>query len=339
MDELEDDTVSVASTEPVEPCWPFWGLLVRTERVEIRQPGTLREIILMKYPRPDFFNRFRSIGERSLGMLGRRTLQEIRSAAIEMQAEIDAWKDQYIEQETDNYIRRLSEHGGWELGYLPSDSRGTESEIRYLIENWSSEWDDSPSLPSKDDVSDFDALRDMYQYEPEEFFYLGLVEPDEYEFYAVLALMKICEAAHSNLPSESVSYQSRFTPTAVQVMAIGNATIEAIEALDYAERMQLEARIRKAVASEQPAILAAALADRVSERASKAALKRHSMSDPARNFVLKEWRTNRASYQDNKSAFTRDYVRRVLNEFDVTVTEKTMREVWLRDNLNASKQT
>ena len=81
MDELEDDTVSVASTEPVEPCWPFWGLLVRTERVEIRQPGTLREIILMKYPRPDFFNRFRSIGERSLGMLGRRTLQEIRSAA------------------------------------------------------------------------------------------------------------------------------------------------------------------------------------------------------------------------------------------------------------------
>ena len=338
MKEFEDDDVSIVSTEPVEPCMPFWGLLVQTERVQSSQPGAAREIVVMHYPKPDFFNRFRSIGVRSLGILGRRTLKEIRSTAIEMQSEIDAWKEQYIKQETDSYIRKLSEHGGWELGYLPSDSRGTESEIRHLIENWSSEWDDSPSLPSKDDVSDFDALREMYQYEPDELIYLGLVEPDEYEFYAVLALMKICEAAHSNLPSETVSYQSRSTPTAVQVMAIGNATIEAIEALDYAERMQLEARIIKAIASEQPAILAAAVADRVSKRASKAALKRHSMSDPARNFVLKEWRTNRASYQDNKSAFTRDYVRRVLNEFEVTVTEKTMREVWLRDHPNAGKQ-
>jgi hypothetical protein len=307
-------------------------------------------MVVMHYPQPDLFNRFRSIGVRSLGILGRRTLKEIRSAAIEIQSEIDDWKDQYIERETESYIQALYEHGGWELNYLVRDIREleaeyagypttvTKDEIRDLLENWSSEWDDSPSLPSKDDVSDFDALRGMYQFEFDELIFLGLVEPDEQEFYAVLALMKVCETTHSNLPNEPISDRTQFKPTALQVMAIGNATIEALEALDYAERVQLEARIRKAIASEQPAILAAAVADRVSKRASKAALKRHSMSDPARNFVLKEWRTNRASYQDNKSAFTRDYVRRVFHEFDVTVTEKTMREVWLRDNPNASKQ-
>lgn len=338
MAELEDETHYITSTETVEPCWPFWGLLVQTERVPNLKLSVVHSSVDMQYPRPDFFNKFRSIGVRSLGILSRRTLKEIRSTAIEMQEEIEAWKDQYVEQETEIYIRRLIEHGGWELGYLPIESSGSESDIRYLIKNWSGEWDDRLNLPSTDDLSDFDVLREMYRYDPDELIYLGLVEPDEQEFYAVLALMKVCETAHSNLPNELISYRNQFKPTASQVMAIGNATIEALEALDYAERIQLEARIRQAIASEQPAILAAALADRVSKRASNAALKRHSMSDPARNFVLKEWRTNRASYQDNTSAFTRDYVRRVLHEFDVTVTEKTMREVWLRDTPNASKK-
>lgn len=324
--------------ESDEPCWPFWGLLKEVEKIHKLRPWEAHERVVMDYPQPDFFDRFRSIGSRSLRMLGRRSLAEIRMCAIELQSEIDEWVDRYIEQETESYIRNLCANGGWELRYLPAESLGTESEIRYLIENWSSEWDDQPSLPSRDDISDFDALREMYQYEPNDLYYFGLCEPDEFEVYAVLAMMKVCETAHSNLPVDQGQYRANFKPTSLQPIAMGCATIEAIEALDYADRIQLEATIRKSVASEQSVILAAAVTDRVSKQASKAALKRHSMKDPARNFILAEWRTHKESYGDNRSAFTRDYVRRVFNEFGVTVTEKTMREVWLRDNPVACKQ-
>ena len=47
-------------------------------------------------------------------------------------------------------------------------------------------------------------------------------------------------------------------------------------------------------------------------------------------FVSSEWAAHKADYTNNKSAFARDYVRRVLREYDVSITEKQMREVWLK---------
>ena len=67
------------------------------------------------------------------------------------------------------------------------------------------------------------------------------------------------------------------------------------------------------------------------------ALKGHAKNHKARAFVESEWAKHRGEYSDNKSAFTRDYVKRVFNELDVSVTEKQMREVWLKDTLPASK--
>jgi hypothetical protein len=53
-------------------------------------------------------------------------------------------------------------------------------------------------------------------------------------------------------------------------------------------------------------------------------------------FVISEWEKYRVDYDGNKSAFTRDYVRLVLKKNGVTVTEKQMREVWLKDTPTAS---
>lgn len=65
--------------------------------------------------------------------------------------------------------------------------------------------------------------------------------------------------------------------------------------------------------------------------ARKSANHRHTKTRDAKAFVIGEWQTHRAAYRHNKSAFARDYVRRLKNEFEVAITEKQMREVWLRD--------
>jgi len=66
--------------------------------------------------------------------------------------------------------------------------------------------------------------------------------------------------------------------------------------------------------------------------------KGHKKRYPAMEFVQSEWAIHRDAYKKNKSAFTLHYVKRVFNEFDVTITEKKMREVWLKDTPTASKQ-
>lgn len=72
-------------------------------------------------------------------------------------------------------------------------------------------------------------------------------------------------------------------------------------------------------------------------RAKRNAATGHIKNNQARDFVVREWTKNRQNYKNNKSDFARHYVRLVLNEFSVTVTEKQLREVWLKDTPAASK--
>ena len=72
------------------------------------------------------------------------------------------------------------------------------------------------------------------------------------------------------------------------------------------------------------------------ELARSGAVERHSKGNAARQWVIAEWREHRVAYANNKSAFARDYARRVLNERGVDVKEKTIREIWLRDTPSAS---
>lgn len=61
------------------------------------------------------------------------------------------------------------------------------------------------------------------------------------------------------------------------------------------------------------------------------AWRQHAGRRTARNFVISEWKAHRNAYKGNKSEFTRHYVKRVFNEFGLNITEKQMREVWLKD--------
>lgn len=64
---------------------------------------------------------------------------------------------------------------------------------------------------------------------------------------------------------------------------------------------------------------------------------RHAGANRARAWVETEWTTHHIEYENNKSEFSRHYVRRVLHEFGVTITEKQMREVWLQNTRFAGK--
>ena len=71
--------------------------------------------------------------------------------------------------------------------------------------------------------------------------------------------------------------------------------------------------------------------DEASDSASARAIKGHSKRYPAIDFVKAEWAKHRLAYQGNKSEFARVYSRRVLNEHGVKVTDKQIREVWLKN--------
>lgn len=75
--------------------------------------------------------------------------------------------------------------------------------------------------------------------------------------------------------------------------------------------------------------------DAIEVIARKGAESKHAPHRAAREFVTREWVQHRAAYDGNKSAFSRDYVKRVLNEMKTKVTEKQMREVWLKDTPSA----
>ncbi|MGB7480970.1 MAG: hypothetical protein WA924_11620 [Burkholderiaceae bacterium] len=100
------------------------------------------------------------------------------------------------------------------------------------------------------------------------------------------------------------------------------------------------AKLGLEIDSQDPASLAFVSGLDVSKelQARKNAFKGHAKNTKARDFVRHEWTEHKAAYQGNKSAFSRDYVRRVKHEFDVDITEKQMREVWLANTPLASKQ-
>jgi hypothetical protein len=290
---------------PAEPCWPFWGQLKAA-------PSYTHEKIDFERLTNDYFERFRLIELQALRMLKRRDLAEIRFAAEEIGKQIDEEIDAYIENETDSLVKSLSESGGYQCQYLPDGSHGTASEIRDLLENWSGEFDDPSGLPGRSDLSDLDALSNFLEYDHDPykgFIQLGLCEAEPHEFYAVLALMTICQAIHSNPHPNRVNHYI-VEPSKAAIKAIGNATIQAVEIMAYADKVKFEAQIKKSMAAQLPGLLAAAVNERATERASKAANKRHAI-DPkqADKAMVREcwidWQKQLDRYE-GKAAFARD---------------------------------
>lgn len=65
-------------------------------------------------------------------------------------------------------------------------------------------------------------------------------------------------------------------------------------------------------------------------QARKNAAKSNAPKAKAKTFIQGEWERHRRDYGGNKSAFARGYVSRLKRELGVDVTEKTIRERWLK---------
>jgi hypothetical protein len=84
-------------------------------------------------------------------------LDDIKVIADAIEDAITEEKELYVEIETEQYVQRLNERGGWELRYFPGQPEEiNEGAIRWLLKNWPSDADEEPDLPDADDLSDAD---------------------------------------------------------------------------------------------------------------------------------------------------------------------------------------
>lgn len=306
--------------------------------------------LLNRYAQSKPFIGLISIKWRADQILQNRDLEQLGIAAAKIQELIPEFKEERVKEETARYITRISERGGWELDYLPYGSRGTEYEIKELLENWPSEADDRPDLPTAESINDLDALQSIlcsgYRYDKLEGFSTAL----EAEFYAVLALMKIDSAADYLRITEKrtdcgILIHPGICPWDTQdVIEAGNLIIEAMEIICYAERELSDEQLSKLRIEQRERMDAQIKADARKETSINALLAKNAENYKAQDFVKNEWAKHRHAYNDNKSAFSRTYVAIVANTFKTAngdplrITEKQMREVWLKTPLSASKQ-
>src|SRR5258708_19890615 len=85
------------------------------------------------------FSLLPNIVDRARALLKERTHDEMVNAA----RNTDFFIDGYFSGEKDDYVRRLLDRGGWELGYLPYESRN-EAGVRELLDNWPPDANDPP---------------------------------------------------------------------------------------------------------------------------------------------------------------------------------------------------
>lgn len=175
---------------------------------------------------PDYpFSHLQSIVTRARKLLKNRTRGEIVSAA----QTADWFIDEYFKSEKDDCIRRLLDRGGWELEYLPEAQRN-EAGIRWLLDNWPSEADDPPPhIPSPENTSELDALKDCigwYELDDDVEFQKGR----EFEYFAVLALWLVVDAMEclkwsSDKKSLTRALNDAFAPTLPDAFPEINETI------------------------------------------------------------------------------------------------------------------
>lgn len=109
-------------------------------------------------------------------------------------------------------------------------------------------------------------------------------------------------------------------------------------ACDGEEMLRVE-RMRRFVAPHRPSGIdfGAMKRQALSELNTNLARRRHKKTNDAREWIKSEWTACAGDYQNNKSAFSRHYVRLLMIERGVEITEKQMKEVWLKDTPSARK--
>lgn len=290
--------------------------------------------LLQPYPRTSSFNGLRTIKERAEQILkkpGReRTPEQIDCAAIEIRSLIDENKTSRISEDLEFHVRRLHEHGGWELDFLDDyefQRQPTLHEIRQLLENWPSWADDKPDFLQAEYIEDLNALEDVLSLGDQIGYIPGFPDATEHECYAVLALMKLDEAEgllyvpEKTAPSGVPTDQSQYPWTAQATIAAGNLIVEAMEIICHGERkfFEFQLPVRKNPQEEENALREREIKERQirSETAAKLANSRWAEDEEKRErakelikHYFNMWERDRSLYK-NQGEFARDMEEKV----------------------------
>lgn len=325
-----------------EPSGPFWGLLGEYEKPPAEfYDEKYERYAFLNLKGKDYFGGLESVARDGVKILCDRTPIELTAAAKLIQEAIDEQQAWYVEDELEQRVQDLVEHGGWELKYLREGALGTEDEIRDLLKYWSAAMDEPSGLPGPEDLASIDALRecigDVWKQDGD-VICVGPYRLKHIEVLALVSLMLICQAVHTASNTDKLHHSQSH-----DLIVIGKATVEVLQIYRLIELLRLEAEIKAAKVAETPEVLAAAISKVMTERAASAANKRHKPMNNARRWVEAEWRLHRDEYKNNKSDFSRTYVKQVLQKFEdskgdpLSISEKTIKEVWLKDNPDAGK--
>lgn len=271
------------------------------------------------------------------------TQNEIRSIGYSVVDCVFETKQIYVELDLEEHVERIIKNESWELRHLPDGQQVTPSSVRRLLENWPNDADENPFSATDDDLSDVEAFRMAV--------HCGNYPFGE-EFHAsspaigaaVLTLQIVASCVHTlHCPEDELGIGPE-GPIASRLMAAANDAIEAASALGLAKEFAAEVVVQADVDMDEQELFRQHESTFNKTRARNAAVQRHSATTAAKHYVKNEWHVNGSAYSFNKSDFARTYVKLVAQNFrdrrgdPLTITEKTIREIWLAHTPAASKQ-
>jgi len=263
---------------------------------------------------------FRLVKWRADQILKGRDSTAVECAASYVIQSIDEFRTEELATQIEAHVRHLAEEGGWELNWLPRTDHhpddpdqgfATEGQIRDLLNNWPSHADDRPTY---DQISDIDALGEIfcsahiYQFDSIQ----GCRNASEAELYAVLALIKLDEAAWAlYMPEKRTEegitiHQSDTAMGITKAVDAANCLIEAMEIICSAQQ-QVYSALRYKHKEEADLKLETAWKIEIAKNERNAfaiagANARSKKYDEMKTAALSWYRTERSKFQNKDDA-------------------------------------
>lgn len=95
-------------------------------------------------------------------------------------------------------------------------------------------------------------------------------------------------------------------------------------------KLMLQLAGESSIGSSADNVIEPLKAEFISKNSSEISKKRFEKTREAQQWVISEWVKHKAEYQGNKTAFARDYAKRIFHERDLIIQERTIRERWLK---------
>lgn len=201
------------------------------------------------------FNSLREIRWRAEQILKKKnmTREQLESAARGINRVISDYKEEKLAEELDRHVNYLYEQGGWELGLLEDIDNGRQpsrDEIRTLLENWPRWANDSPDIPTEENIYDLHALQDILISSSIYWNMDGSCDTAA-ESYAVLALMKLdvviglLTVPEKRTEKGILIYPGNHPWKTSDLIDAGNLIVEAMDIVCYAERTFSEEKLNE----------------------------------------------------------------------------------------------